>query len=251
MKTRNLILLGVASFAVAALWKTPASFVTNVLPDDQLQATGLSGTIWNGQAQQVTINKTVLQNVSWSVKPLASLLSLSLKSNFTVDDPQIKANGIVGYGLGNTLSLSDTRFDTNGEFISRFIKLAKIKGDLLGQIKAFSLSKGELPEVEAVYQLQQGELIAPMRIQPTGDYKVAVSPQGTGLIANLSSNEAPLELSGNATIDEQWNWQTDIKIKPAAGANPGIMNVLKMAAGKLEADGSAVIRQKGQMTPVY
>ncbi|HIO92331.1 MAG TPA: type II secretion system protein N [Leucothrix mucor] len=251
MKLGKLILLGTVSFAATAIWKTPANFVYQYVPHENMQLQGLSGTIWKGEADELITKNISVNNVAWSVDLLQSLLNLSLKTNVTVQDSEISANGLVGINLAQTITLDNAQFEATGSFISKLQKMAKLSGDIKGNITHLKLVKGELPELEASYQWKQGMLLAPMRIQPAGDYAVSISPDDNGLSAKISSKDAPLMLSGTAKIDDKWQYVTDIKIKPANASAKGTMNILRTVLGKLEADGSALIKQKGQLKPFY
>lgn len=251
MKLRNLILLGIVSFSAAALWKMPASFAYQYIPQGNVQAQGISGTIWNGEAKQITLKKITLQNISWSVDPLKSLTSLALKSHLQIQDPDLNLAGLVGMNISQSLSLDNMQIEATGAFISKFQKLAKIKGDIKADITHFELDQGELPVVDATIQWQQAELIAPIRIRPAGDYSIIITPNDKGLNAKISSHKAPLIINGEVNVDQQWKYTTNINIKAATVANRGIMNMLKMVVGKLERDGSALIKQQGQLKAFY
>ena len=251
MKLRNLILLGISSFSITAIWQTPASFVYQHVPQDKVQLHGLSGTIWSGEADEMISKKLSLNNISWSVNVLESLMSLSLQTDIKIQDSELSLDGLFGISPTQTISLKNTNFKTTGVFISKLQKMAKLSGDISGNVRYLQLAKGKLPELDANYQWKQGTLAAPIRIQPAGDYAIRVSPNDNGLTAKISSKNAPLALSGTAKINKEWKYNTDITIKPANASAKGTMNILRMAVGKLEADGSAVIKQQGQLKPLY
>jgi general secretion pathway protein N len=251
MKLRNLILLGISSFSATAIWNIPAAFAYQYAPLKNIQVNGLSGTVWNGEAKEVVTKKLTLNNISWSVDLLKSLTSLGLKSNIEIQDPDITFKGLAGFNISQTISLDDAQIETTGAFASKFQKLAKLRGDIKGSIKHFEMAKGKLPVLDANYQWKQGELLSPMRIQPAGDYSVIIKPSDNGLTANIGSSNAPLELSGDAKIDTNWKYKTNIKIKAANASGRGTMNMVKMAVGRLENDGSAIIKQQGQLQAFY
>lgn len=250
MKLRNLIILGLVSFSAAALWKMPASFASQFLPEDTVKLQGLTGTVWNGKAKEASFNDISLKNVSWSINLLESFSSFSLKSDIDIVDSDITANGLFGVNSSQTITLENAQVETTGAFIGNFQKMIKLKGDISSNIRSLSLSKGELPKLDANILLKQGTLVAPMNISPAGDYSIAVEPVDNGLKAKISSNEAPLQLGGEANIDDKWNYTTDINIKPTKTAGKGLVNVLKLA-GKPAKDGSIPIKQKGQLKPFY
>ena len=252
MKLRNLILLGLTTFSATALWNIPAAFVYQYVPaNNKVQVNGLSGTLWNGTATEIVTKKMTLTNISWSIDVLKSLTSLSIKSTIEIQDPDLTFKGLVGVSPSQTLSLEGAQFETSGAFVSKLQKLAKLSGDIKGSIQHFELAKGELPVLEASYHWKQGELLSPMRIRPAGDYAIIVTPSNKGLTAKISSNQAPLILSGDASIAMDWKYTTNIKVKAASSASKGIMNLLKLSLGRLEKDGSAIIKQQGQLAPFY
>lgn len=250
MKLRNLILLGVASFAVTAIWKMPASFAYQFLPQDKVKLQGLSGTVWDGKVKQATINNMSLSNIAWTVNVIETLSRFSLISDVSITDADVTANGLLGISPSQTITLDNTQVETTGAFITKLQKMVKLSGDISSHIRHLSVSKGELPVLDANILLKQGALIAPMRIAAVGDYSIVVEPTDNGLNAKISSNEAPLQLSGDATIDHKWNYNTNINIKPTKTAGKGLVNVLKLA-GKPAKDGSIPIKQKGQLKPFY
>jgi hypothetical protein len=251
MKLRNLILLGIASFSATAIWNIPVAFAYQYVPLKNIHINGLSGTVWNGEAKEVITKKITLNNISWSVDLLKSLSSLGLKSNIVIQDADITFKGLAGFDISQTISLENAEFETTGAFVSKFQKLAKLRGDIKGIIRYFEMAKGKLPVLDANYYWKQGELISPVHIQPAGDYSVIIKPSDNGLIANIGSSNAPLELSGDAKIDTSWKYKTNLKIKAANTSGKGIMNMIKMAVGRLETDGSAIIKQQGQLQPFY
>ena len=251
MKLRNLILLGITSFSATAIWNMPATFAYQYLPLKNIQVNQLTGTIWNGKAKEIITKQLTLNNISWSVDLLRSMTSLALKSTLEIQDPDITFKGLAGFNISQTVSLDDAQFQTTGAFASKFQKLAKLSGDIKGTIKQFEMAKGELPVLDANCQWKQGELISPMRIRPAGDYSLTIKPSDKGLTANIGSSNAPLELSGDMKIDKEWKYKTNIKIKAANASGKGTMNIIKMTGIRLEKDGTAIIKQQGQLKAFY
>ncbi len=251
MKLKGLIILGIISFSGAALWKMPANFAYQYIPHGNIQAQGISGTIWHGEAQQVTFKKVTLTNISWALNPIESLKSIALKSQIQVQDPDLSIKGLSGINFSQTLSLENTQIETSGAFVAKLQKMVRLSGDIEAHIRYLEMPKGELPILDANIQWKHGELVAPIRIRPAGDYSVLITPNDKGLNAQISSHKAPLVLTGEANIDREWKYNTQIEIKATTTANRGIMNMLKMMVGKLEKDGSAIIKQQGQLTAFY
>jgi general secretion pathway protein N len=251
MKLNHLILLGITSFSATAIWNLPATFAYQYLPHQSVQLNGLEGTVWNGKAKEITTPQLTLNNISWSIDVLQSLMSLGLKSNIDIQDPDLTFKGLAGFNISQTISLENAFFETSGAFASTVQKVVKLRGDIKGNIKHFELAKGQLPVLDANCYWKQGELLSPIRLKPAGDYSIIIKPSHNGLTANIGSNNAPLALSGDAKIDTNWKYKTNINIKAAMASGKGTMNMIKMLVGKLEKDGSAIIKQHGQFKPFY
>jgi len=201
MRTFKLILLGLVTFAITALWLTPAAFVAPYIERaaPNVKITNASGTIWNGEATSVQANNFDLGAVDWKLRPLKSLLSLSLVTDLTVEGNELNASGNVAYGLDQSIKLNTVKFDADAGMIKRF--------------------------------------------QPKSE--------DNALVAEISSVDSPLSLEGKASINNAWQYQSDIIAKASPGLNPMIMNLLRPVAGNNPGpDGSLRINRKGQIAPL-
>jgi general secretion pathway protein N len=70
MKRRTLVVLGVLAFVIFALATLPARVVLGRLASSGVQASGVSGTVWNGQAQVLTVAGARIGSVAWRLRVL-------------------------------------------------------------------------------------------------------------------------------------------------------------------------------------
>ena len=70
MKRRTLVVIGVVAFALLALATLPARVVLGRLASSGVHASGVSGTIWNGQAQVLAVGGAGIGSVSWRLHVL-------------------------------------------------------------------------------------------------------------------------------------------------------------------------------------
>ena len=81
IKNRTLILLGLSSFTLAVLVYLPAQLLVSRLPAGfPLQLTGVSGTLWDGAAQQAQFQTVQLHNLQWRFRP-SGLLKAQLAAD--------------------------------------------------------------------------------------------------------------------------------------------------------------------------
>ncbi|HAS61829.1 MAG TPA: general secretion pathway protein GspN [Vibrio sp.] len=97
-----LILILVVAFVVSAIVHLPIQAVLTHAPlPSQLKIAGASGSLWQGQVQQLQWQHYNLGQVSWQLQPMQLLTgNLQAKVRLGRGNPwQLRARGVVGYGL--------------------------------------------------------------------------------------------------------------------------------------------------------
>ena len=253
MKTFKLILLGLVTFIITALALTPAAFVEPHLEKaaPNIVINNSTGTIWNGQAGNLRVNNLDLGRVSWTVRPLKSLTSLSLVTDFEIDGNELTAEGQGAYALDRTIRLTDTTFEAEASLASKFQRNFRLGGSFQGLIESAEVTPNVFPVVDGVLNWAQGSLTSPLRLDPA-NYRADIRSSKDTLTADISATDGPIDLSGLASINSGWEYEADILAKAKPGINPLINNVLRNASGggKAAADGSIRINRKGSIPPI-
>ncbi|MEJ2116261.1 MAG: type II secretion system protein N, partial [Gammaproteobacteria bacterium] len=136
MKIIIKLVLGLVIFVGAIAYFAPASIIEKFLPSN-ISVAGLSGTLLNGNVQNIVIDKIGLQNTKWSANPL-SLLAGKVQADVSIDSNNIKGDFETTYAgldvytkdvdLNGDLSLLSPYFERygliiNGQFDAKFAKL--------------------------------------------------------------------------------------------------------------------------------
>jgi general secretion pathway protein N len=74
----------------------------------------VSGSVWNGRAEQLTVRERPLGAASWSISPWA-LLSRRLDADVTVDGPELKAAGFVSIDKPGNLQLRSMQLSLDAQ----------------------------------------------------------------------------------------------------------------------------------------
>jgi len=250
MRTFKLILLGLLTFILTAVWLTPAAFVAPYIEKfaPNVRIGNASGTIWNGKAGSVSANNFNLGSVDWRLRPLKSLFSLAAVADLEISGSELKANGNVAYGLDKSIRLSAMQFEADASIVKRFQPQVALTGNFEGMIDNAEIQPGGFPVVNGVVNMVQLSVIIP-RVEP-GNYRADVKSEDNALIADISSDKAPLNLNGKASINSDWQYQSDVIAKASPGLNPMIMNLLRPVAGSNPGpDGSLRINRNGKIDP--
>lgn len=251
MRTFKLILLGLLTFILTALWLTPAAFVAPYIERaaPNVRINHASGTIWNGQASSVQANNFDFGSVDWKLRPFKSLFSLSLVADLDIKGNELNASGNAAYGYDKSIRLNALKFDADAGTVRRFLPQVQLTGKFEGMIDSAAIEPGGFPTVNGVVNLVQGGVVFP-RVEP-GNYRADIQSEDNSLIAEISSVDSPLSLDGKASINSNWQYKSDVLAKAGPGLNPMIMNLLRPVAGNNPGpDGSLRINRKGMIAPI-
>jgi general secretion pathway protein N len=243
---KKIIFLGLLAFLAAALWQLPLSYAKPYAEKyvRGLKLNDVSGTVWNGEAKQLTANNTNFEKVKWNVKPLKSLTSLSLKFDFDVNGRDLKATGLAGITPSKNLVLDNTTFSLNASYLNKQQRFAKLTGDIKGTIKHATLNQRDLPMIDGVIDWKEAAVSSPIKLAQ-GDYHAVITPDADKLNIQLTSSDAPVELGGKITLNKEWIYNTDLNIKAIDANLAPMMGLL----GKPQANGAVNVKRKGDLKP--
>jgi len=243
---KKIIFIGLLSFLAAALWQLPLSFANPYIEKyaKGIKLKDVSGTVWNGEAKHLIANNIDFEKVTWNVKPLQSITSLSLKFNFDIQGHDLTAKGLAGLTPGKTLILDKTQFDLNASYLNKQQRFAKLSGDIKGNIKHAELNQKDLPIVNGIIDWKEAAINSPIKLAQ-GDYHAVFTPESGDMNIKLTSSDAPMELAGVIKLNKEWFYDTDLKVK---SSDPGISSMIGMI-GKKQANGTINIKQKGDLKP--
>lgn len=246
---KKIIFLGLISFIIALLWQAPATLLTNYLEQNnpRLSIKGISGTFWQGSAEQVMYQQNPLGKADWTISPLG-LLSAGFAGHIALASSDFNLDGDFVSGMDGSLLLSDAQFDISAQWINRVQSYAVLAGSFRGLINEFESQPSNPiapPLLNGTLNWEQGAIKSPLQL-PSGNYQLAITPDDAGkLTGQLSTNKAPLAIKGTVSLDKTWQYATDLKVKttPKGKALAGFLAI----AGKKSPDGSVNIKKTGTL----
>lgn len=243
---KKILSLGLIAFLVAALWQLPLSYAKPYAEKyvQGLKLNGVSGTVWNGEAQQFIANNTDFEKVKWDVRLLESLTSLALKFDFDIQSRDFTAKGLAGITPSEDLIIDNTQFELNASYLNKKIKLAKIHGDIKGNIKHAELNQKDLPIINGIIDWKDASVTSPIKLAQ-GNYHAVITPDSGKMNIQLSSSDAPVELGGKITLNKEWIYKTDLNIK---ATDPNLAPMMGLL-GKKQANGAINIKKQGDLKP--
>ncbi|CAA6806598.1 MAG: Unknown protein [uncultured Thiotrichaceae bacterium] len=250
MKTKTLIIAGLLSFGGTLIATLPASFVIEPLnKPPNIHLSGVKGSLWSGSIAQATINNISWGEVRWKLRPL-SLLTGKLGVKLDTKHPEAEIQGLANIHFSKELTLQEVLFSLNSSRINQLQPYAKFDGTAKGRIDTLYLKDFELsqaPLIDGILNLEEASMSSPVNIQQ-GNYKLSIENNGEENLGKISTHQAPVQISGNVTLNKDWNYKTDLAIKTTpTGKN---LDVFLNMAGKKTPDGKLLIKLQGDLKPL-
>lgn len=256
MRVIGYLFLFLIAFAVTVVWKFPAAGVLPHVSTHPVAVAGVSGSIWNGSAQQVQPPNPALlaKNVNWRFRP-AALMSGATAANLDFEVLGGSGNGDVSRNITNgDVTVTDGTFRMPAVNLGQFLPLPIVDfgGNLIADIETLQLENNLLKTTRGTVVWRNAEVTGGLQAA-LGQVVLDVEPQQVdgkpAHIATLSSKDGDLELNGEVQIDLNGNYRADIRLKPTATANQGLTGALGSLGpiAKRESDGSYRIRNNGNI----
>ena len=245
MKNRKrLILAGIATFIIGLIITFPARVAYQWFAPGELKLSGISGSIWRGNAAQGTAGGVYLADVNWSFRPLG-LLSGKLEYASTSKLASGFFDTNIGVGIGGSLTLTDVTGALTLDTLAEVLPLTGIEGDVSMQFERLIVENGT--PVEATGTLNIANLVS-RYLSPTslGDYKAEFQTQEGGIFGAVESIRGVLELDGTIKLSRDRSYEFIAKVAATPAAPINIAQQLRLL-GSPDAQGKREFRIEGQL----
>jgi len=251
MKKRYYILIAVFSYLFFTIAQTPAATVISLLEKNitlPAKIYGVQGSIWNGQADTVTIpSQPPINNLKWSLKPLNFLLA-NLSADIEAEIKKQKVSGRINLGASGNIDAEDIHAQLNAKDIQDLLMLPL--GELAGE---FDISFDSLELANEGIPKATGQIVwnnAKLTLAETvdlGQITADILPaQDNGLNIIIKNKKGMLSIDGNIEVNNIKTYKLAIKFKPNKNANSNVTQSLAMFA-KRQSDGSYSFKQNGNL----
>ncbi len=250
MKTRHYVITAVVSYIVFLLFTAPAAPVLNMLLEQgpQFRIQGISGTLWNGRAQSITIKSShTLTNLNWSFT-FWRLLTGELAINFDTKYKNQPVSGSVGIGLGNTVNLRDIRAKLDARSVGTMagMPLGELSGIISVDLDNAYWDQETVPTANGTINWDKAAVTVAEKAE-LGNVSIILSESDNNpLIAKISNKGGHLKLNGQVVVNEDGKYSLELKLLPVTDASNNLKSSLAMFAKK-QSDGNYVIKNSGNL----
>ncbi len=244
------LLLGLFAWSCFMLWRFPATVAYGMAAGSlggQVQLAGLSGTLWQGQAQQLQYQEKVVASTGWSLSPWGLLLG-RVEGVITLHAAEgyLQTQAKLPLG-GGEMSFSEIKGQLPLPLIQPYLPMVPLplQGELSLKLDRLLLSaEGRPLEAEGRVVWHQAG-IQVMDKLAFGDLQMSLhSAEGGGIAGTLSDSGGPLELSATFTLSSEGAYQLEGQVKPRESAAKALRDSLVML-GKSDSQGDYPLRFSG------
>ncbi|AXQ29447.1 type II secretion system protein N [Solimonas sp. K1W22B-7] len=252
MNIRSLLLVGLAFLAIALFVQAPAASVYAWLkPKDRplpVELFGLEGRVIEGRSSGVVRNgNTLVSNLNWELHPLQLLIGRAALSLHSEHEPVLLDGGVSVSPLG-TLRVKSLRASGGLRALAAAAgyPFVPVEGQVGLDLAQLRMAKGQIQLAEGSAQLQGLAWALGAQPTPLGDFRADVTTEDGSIVVQLASVSGPLELSGEARLAPDQNYELNVRMRPKPGAPPMLPNLL-MQLGAPDAQGYYTLRRQGLM----
>ncbi len=250
MKIKYYFLLGTISFALFLIVNTPAAIVINAVEDKipHIKFQNVSGTIWQGSAQQITVqSKHVLKNVDWSICAAHLLLAEAcVKIDLSYNKDTFK--GQLSIGVDKNIQAKNINAIINARTLSQLISLplGEIDGEITLNLTSLNWQPGNIPTANGEIKWNKASITVAETAQ-LGDILINLSETDQHPInATINNKNGQLAISGTAVIDSNTDYSLQLDLKLNKTASENLKNSLGFFA-KAQSNGNFKVNNSGNL----
>ena len=247
----KLILLFVLFYLVSLLVTLPADKVVRFIPDNTgIKVAAVSGSLWDGQAAQLTYKKQFqLQQLDWKMDWLAlARLQLKLDVKFNNGINAMSGKGFVMLGFSG-ISVEDFVVDTSVSELLSYARLpvpAEVSGDLSLIIKNGSQGTPYCRQLDGYIVWRDAQIKSDMGSIDLDSAHIDLSCDKGQLVADLQQHSEQLTTTANFLLKEKGAYQLRGLLKAGDKLDPAIKDALSWIGSKNQS-GETVLRFDGRL----
>ena len=246
MQIRYAIGLFAVVFFGSVVVNTPAGLLVEPLARQHVFLEGVSGSIWRGQAQNLSAraNGEVISwgRVQWQLSPL-SLLSLAPSVQFSTELGSQWLQAEVRVHDLDAIQLNDVQGRIPAGLVRLFAPLS-VDGAFEFHFPRLEWSQSEgVLALEGALRWINGVWITQIDRVRLGTYVLALESKGDEITGLVSTVKGPVQVTGDLRARQQ-NYSLDVRIEPSGPAEQRLRDNLALIA---QAEGSGLrIKLSGQ-----
>lgn len=244
MKIILKLFIALLLFVAATVYFAPASLVEKYLPNN-ISTVGVSGTILNGNVQNIIIDRIGLQNTKWTAKPLGLLLG-KVNADVNIDSSNVKGELSTSYS-GSDLIAEDIKLNGELTLLAPYFESygLTINGQFDAQFDELHVKEGLPYNAVGTLNTQNTSIlgIIPLNL---GNVNSQFTEQAEGFLISLSNQDGQLDISGEINVSNNGVYNADITISRNSLTPDNVLQTIQLIGNKISED-AFKLQHQGQL----
>lgn len=228
----SMLALGLGVYLAFAAVRFPAAVAYRWFAPESLSLASVEGTIWRGSAAFGGFEGMAFSDLRWRLLPVDLLRGrVGITAELRLADGFLRGRLTAS---GHRLEIRDLRAATGLAGFRDWLSLGTARGRVNAMLQSLELVDNW--PVSALGTLRIEDLAMPPIVPmngvtsiPLGNFSAEFAPtQDPGIVAVLSDQGGPLELTGRLTLSPAHEYVLDTRIKPRADASEALVEGLEL-----------------------
>ncbi|MDO6527363.1 type II secretion system protein N [Motilimonas sp. 1_MG-2023] len=223
------LLICLSLYGLFLVYLMPAKWAFQFIPGNLgIELSGVSGSVWQGKAEQVMVRGENIEKLQWQVKPW-SLFTARLAADVKFGRGKgLAGKGELAYGFSGG-EASDLTVTVPVQRVIKYLPLPMpIEAQGLLDLKIKSVSQGQpfCQQLDGFLFWTDASVTMPMGEVILGDPKVKLECENGGLAAILDQQSDHLTISMKSWLPNQQQYRVEGEIKGGKSLAPAISQAL-------------------------
>lgn len=204
---RGLLMAAVIALIVGVVALFPARVAYRWLSPVEFSMSGISGTVWNGNADAADANGVVFRSLGWRFRPLRLFTGrLVYKIDAAPAEGFIEGDIFVSIGRSVSVSGENIRSALPLRMFQRTLNVGGLRGNASLQLERIELVDGMPVELDG--SLDIADLVVPVvNGGSIGGYRVEFFTGADGISASLEDTDGVLDIAGSLQLNSDRSYQ--------------------------------------------
>lgn len=244
LSRKRFVTIGAVVFVIGVLVTFPARVAFQWFAGDVVQAAGISGTIWRGQANVIESRGVALTNLNWTMQPMQLFLG---RAAFQIESDV--GNGFVNGNVAVTITgnarISDLRASIPLGVLQQAIASPGLSGS--GNLSFEEITIEDEMLTGAVGTVELINLVSPQfGSTPIGGYRMDFQSADDGVMASVEDTNGVLDVAGTFDLTTAGAYRLVAMVTAKAEASATLKGQLEQL-GPANPRGQREVRIEGQL----
>ncbi|WP_144211892.1 type II secretion system protein N [Shewanella donghaensis] len=212
------IILGVFIYLVFLVVFIPANWVVGIAPlPNNIKVSGVTGTLWQGSADVVSIDRRVIEQVTWDLNPWALFIGqVNVDVRIGSRATAVSGQGDISWSMSG-LTADNLRFEAPNAFLLGNARLpfrTKIDGDVSLIVERLEQGAPWCEQLTGKLFLNRIDVKNQFGEYPLGDIALGLNCIDGQVQLNTDDSMNKMGIQGTATLGDNNSITVSAKIKP-------------------------------------